>query len=124
MTSSFLKTNSSNLVEAALTGAISQGVDKFMYNQPIDVKKFGLSAVSSFSAETVGAYVLPHLPVSVTYSRTALNPVISGLLYAGGDKVLHLDNRSFLFCFLLQVGSEIAGSYAATPLKKTLGLAY
>ena len=124
--SSFWQTEGNVLLQSALTGAAHQTIDKFVNHYPFSWELAGLSAGSAFASGTVTDYIAPSLvnmsPSLKGLESTVVKPLVSGLLYAVGDKLLHWDRRGFIYEVLMQAGSQVLGTYLETPIGSALGL--
>lgn len=109
------------LIESVLSAGTFELIDHMAMHNPYSGKKallsFGASALSGSATDIALPYLSSMGKTTILAEKTYVKPIMSGALYVLGDKLFHVDSRGLLMPFLLQVGSQVAGSYAATPLE-------
>lgn len=114
MANQFLTTQTGDLYNSVIVGAIATGVDNMYYRSGNDMTTvFAASAASEFFSENLDQMVISQfLPGQSMITQ----PVSSGILYFAAGQFLQHDKKSPMFQFLQQVGSSIAGKYVSPML--------
>ena len=109
-------TQSKNLVQSGLVGAVAVGIDKTVYNNPFNdpLTIFGMSAASEFFSENVDEILFAS---SMPGQSQITGPVSSGLVYLAANMALKKDQKSPLYCFLQQVGASATGRYLSPMIR-------
>ena len=113
-----LDTQSKNLVQSGLVGAVAVGIDKTVYstfNDPMTI--FGMSAASEFFSENVDDILFAS---SMPGQSQITGPVSSGLVYLAANMALKKDQKSPLYCFLQQVGASATGRYLSPMIRGSM----
>ncbi len=86
MSSNFLKSQSTVLVESALCGIIHEGINRFYSGYPINFSQGALSAGSHYISGSVSETILPMAitmaPALASVTQNLAQPVVSGAIYS------------------------------------------
>lgn len=111
-----LNTETGNVMQSAVVGAIATGVDS-MYYKTIGntaAKTFACSAGAEFFSENVDQMLFSQSMPGQSY---VTQPVSSGLAYMAISMLLSADVKPVTYQFLQQVGSSIAGRYVSPGIR-------
>ncbi len=118
-----VKNIESSVVDSAICTVASIGIDKFYNRFAFDPKISALvfgSELLSTSATDVAAPLIIGNGIVNSVDQQYLKPIMSGLLYVAGAKLLNMDGRSVIAEFLQQVGSSAIAEYSSPVVKSTL----
>ncbi len=124
-----LKSQTAKLIDAGACAGAHIGIEKFYYNQELDVpclKKGAVCGVSHYAAEASQGFVNDFLLKNATSNdmvKKSLVPVLCGGIYCGTDKFLQYDaGKSLMYKFFHAAGASAIGMYAGEPIGKALKL--
>ncbi len=124
-----IKKSGYNFTDAAICGASFVAVEKFYNKLELDstvLTRGAISAGSELVSESATNMIIPYVgglsQVSTSVEEKYLKPAMSGAIYSVSSGFLGYDNRSFMYKFLMQVGSSVGASYVSTPIKQVLNV--
>ena len=117
---SFVKTEGRSALNSAVVGAVNTiGVETLYYKRPgMNLEQFGYSALSEFVSDNINDYIIDMLPNGVmVLSKAQMQPVVSGLLYAGAQSFRPVvgSQDGFMMNFLAQTGSSALSQSLIEP---------
>ena len=119
----------SNFIEALITAGLHAGIDKWYFMQSNDnvINVLLVSVTADVLSLTVTKQLAPRVSSNVaaqTSYQTYAPPLISGVLYVIGQKLVGGDSASMLKQFLIQSASSAGANYLGAPIRQALGVTF